>query len=328
MYLAKAMHLIIASPSLCPTVSKPLEAPASRDVAGTSTPNPSAADQVACIIRGVLRPGSSLNAPRASSPVAAKAVPAMKKSKPQVPLVHYNRLTTSKRQEINDKVSDFYNTLSEYAASNGLNPAHVTRHAFGGELKGAKLNYWKCFQMIRGMARSDRKFIFRLCTYRIIEQNYRSVVVWDDALAKLVGRDAPARSAGGEGEGEKAGDEDVEDDDEVEDEDEDEDAEAEPDVPALLSDADFKYDPRDPVGLRLGKVSSDDTAQYHIIKSACIKAGQLEEWKQSLRNTVVELSSTLSTRSLTNARSKKAAKKITQELQHYVCPSALIRFRI
>ena len=101
-------------------------------------------------------------------------------------------VTTSKRQEINDKVSDFYNTLSKYAASNRLNPAHVTQHAFGGELKGAKLNYWKCFQMIRGMARSDRKFIFRLCTYRIIEQNYRSVVVWDDALSKLVGQDAPA----------------------------------------------------------------------------------------------------------------------------------------
>ena len=294
MNLAKATHLI-ASPSLCPAVSKPLEAPASRDVAGTSTPKPSAADQVASIMWGILHPGSSLNAPRASSPVAAKAVPVMKKSKPQVPLVHYNRLTTSKRQEINDKVSDFYNTLSEYAASNGLDPAHVTRHAFGGKLKGAKLNYWKCFQMIRGMARSDRKFIFRLCTYRIIiERNYRSVVVWDvwdDALSKLVGRDAPAQSAGGEGEGEKAGDEDDED----EDEDEDEDAEAEPDVPALLSDADFKFDPRDPMGLRLGKVSSDDTAQYHVIKSACIKAGRLEEWKQSLRSTVVELSSTLST---------------------------------
>jgi hypothetical protein len=328
MYLAKATHLVIPSPSLCPPVSKPLEAPASRDVAGTLTPNPSAADQVARIIQGVLHPGSSLNEPRVSSPVAAKAVPVMKKPKPQIPLVHYNPLITSKCQEINDKVSDFYNSLSEFAASNGLNPADVTRHAFGGELKGAKLNYWKCFQLIRGMARSDRKFIFRLCTYRIIERNYCSVVVWDDALSKLIGRDAPARSAGGSGKDEKADDEDDEDKDEDEDGDEDEDAEAEPDVPALLSDIDFKYDPRDPVGLRLGKVSSDDAAQYHIIKSACIKGGQLEEWKQSLRNTVLELSSTLSTRSLTNARSKKAVKKITQELQHYVCPSTLIHFRI
>ena len=110
--------------------------------------------------------------------------------------------------------------------------------------------------------------------------------MWDDALSKLVGQDAPARSAGGKGEGKgkKAGDED--------DEDKDEDAEAEPDVLALLGDADFKYDPCDPVGLRPGEVSSDDTAQYHIIKSACIKAGQLEEWKQSLQNAVVELSST------------------------------------
>ena len=244
----------------------------------------------------------------------------MKKPKPQVPLVHYNPLTTSKCQEINDKVSDFYNTLSEFATSNRLNLADVTRHPFGGELKGAKLNYWKCFQLIRGMAQSDRKFIFRLWTYRIIEWNYCSVVVWDDALLKLIGQDAPAWSAGGSGKDEKADDED--------DEDKDEDAEAEPDVPALLSDTDFKYDPWDPVGLRLGKLLSDDAAQYHVIKSACIKAGWLEEWKQSLRNTVIELSSTLLTQSLTNAQSKKAVKKITQELQHYVCPSTLIHFRI
>src|SRR5260370_33808088 len=89
--------------------------------------------------------------------------------------------------------------------------------------------------------------------------------------------------------------------------------------PALLGDIAFKYDPHDPAGLKLGKLSTHDATCYHLIKSTCEKAGQLQEWKESLNNTVVELSSTLSTQTLTNACSKKAAKKILQELQHYVC---------
>src|SRR5260370_5270793 len=80
-----------------------------------------------------------------------------------------------------------------------------------------------------------------------------------------------------------------------------------------------KYDPCDPAGLKLGNLSTHDATHYHLIKSTCEKAGQLQEWKESLNNTVVELSSTLSTQTLTNAHSKKAAKKILQELQHYVC---------
>ena len=158
---------------------------------------------------------------------------------------------------------------------------------------------------------------------------YCLVVVWDDTLSKLIGQDAPTRSADGSGEDGEAGIHEAndEEDDDNDDNGDDEDDEAEPDVPAgrpaLSGDVDFEYDPRDPAGLRLGKLSADDAAHYHLIKSACMKAGQLEEWKQCLNSTVVELSSTLSTQSLTNARSKKAAKRIMQELQQYVCPLTL-----
>jgi hypothetical protein len=159
--------------------------------------------------------------------------------------------------------------------------------------------------------------------------------VWDDTLSKLIGWDAPTRSTGGPGEDGEAGiheandDEDEDEDPEEDgDGDEDEDDEAEPDVPAggraLSGDIDIEYDPRDPAGLRLGKLSVDDAARYHLIKSACMKTGRLEEWKQCLNSTVVELSSTLSTQSLTNARSKKAVKRIIQELQQYVRPTYII----
>jgi hypothetical protein len=153
-----------------------------------------------------------------------------------------------------------------------------------------------------------------------------SVVVWDDIPSKLVGVDARTQSKDQDDEN---ADEDDEDEDGDEDEDDDEsdnaadDAEVEPDAsadePAELSDISFEYNPRDPVGLQLGKLSMNDATRYHLVKSACEKAGRLEEWKRSLGDTVIELSLVLSTQSLTNARSKKAVKKILQELQHYVC---------
>jgi hypothetical protein len=147
-----------------------------------------------------------------------------------------------------------------------------------------------------------------------------SVVVWDDIPSKLVGVDARTQSKDQDDENV---DEDDEDDNDDESDNAADDAEVEPDAPAgepaELSDISFEYNPRDPVGLQLGKLSMNDATRYHLKKSACEKAGRLEEWKRSLGDTVVELSSVLSTQSLTNPRSKKAAKKILQELQHYVC---------
>src|SRR6266850_7341018 len=78
------------------------------------------------------------------------------------PPVEYNKLTTSKHQEILDKVADFYTSLSDFATSSGLNPVDVTCYALGGELKGAKMNCWKCFQLLSGMARNGRKLLFHL----------------------------------------------------------------------------------------------------------------------------------------------------------------------
>src|SRR5258708_35567322 len=116
---------------------------------------------------------------------------------------------------------------------------------------------------------------------------YYSVVVWDESLSKLIGKDKVAETSGGPSENDNQEEEDEEGD--------------------------------DPAGLKLGKLSTHDATHYHLIKSTCEKAGQLQEWKESLNNTLVELSSTLSTQTLTNSHSRKAAKKILQELQHYVC---------
>jgi hypothetical protein len=141
-----------------------------------------------------------------------------------------------------------------------------------------------------------------------------SVVVWDDIPSKLVGVDARTQSKDQD-------DENVDEDDESDNAADD--AEVEPDAPAgepaELSDISFEYNPCDPVGLQLGKLSMNNATRYHLMKPVCEKAGRLEEWKRSLGDTVVELSLVLSTQSLMNAQSKKAAKKILQELQHYVC---------
>lgn len=85
----------------------------------------------------------------------------------EAPALHYNPLSASMRQEINDKVSDFYHSLSEFAAVEGLNPADVTRYALAGKLKGLRMNPWRCFQRLSGMARTGRKFIC-LVKFRII----------------------------------------------------------------------------------------------------------------------------------------------------------------
>ena len=153
-------------------------------------------------------------------------------------------------------------------------------------------------------------------------------MVWDDNLSKLIGKVTSEPSAGAsseEGEdgikGASSNDDDSDDNDDEDDNIDDD--EAEPDVPiddpAFSDPPDFKYDPGDPAGIKLGRLSTNDAARYHIIKSACMKAGRLEEWKQSLNSTAIELSSTISIQNLTNRRSKAAAKKIHEELQRYVC---------
>ena len=140
--------------------------------------------------------------------------------------------------------------------------------------------------------------------------NHSLVVTWDDNLSRLIGTVTPLQTANSEG---KEGEDEASEANEASNDDIDEGddgSEAEPDMPAgNNSDIDFKYDPHDPAGLRLGQLSTDDAARYHLIKSACMKAGCLKEWRQALNSSVVELSSSLSTQTLTNARSKTAAKK-------------------
>lgn len=144
------------------------------------------------------------------------------------------------------------------------------------------------------------------------------MVVWDNGLSQLIGRHAPSTNKGGSQEEE----EDMDDDEAVEDDDdamEDDDEPAMPeDQAAQLDEAGLEYHPNDPTGLRLGQLSMNDGERYHLMKAACVKAGKLEEWREDLVNTVVRLSGMLSTKSLTNSRSKKAVKKVLEDLQRYV----------
>ena len=133
-------------------------------------PLKSTAGHVASIIQSALGADSS-SKEHTPSQVVKDAVSTRKRQiKPQAaelesPPVEYNKLTTSKHQEILDKVADFYTSLSDFATSNGLNPVDVTHYALGGELKGAKMNCWKCFQLLSGMARNGHKLLFHLNEY-------------------------------------------------------------------------------------------------------------------------------------------------------------------
>ena len=102
--------------------------------------------------------------------------------------------------------------------------------------------------------------------------NLSLVVTWDDNLSRLIGTVAPLQTVNSEG---KEGEDEASEANEASDDDVDEGddgSEAEPDMPAgNNSDINFKYDPHDPAGLRLGQLSTDDTACYHLIKSACMK---------------------------------------------------------
>ena len=79
---------------------------------------------------------------------------------------------------------------------------------------------------------------------------YYSVVVWDESLSKLIGKDKVAETSGGPSENDNQEEEDEEEDDDNTDDAMDSDVE--PDTPtgspALLGDIDFKYDPHDPAG--------------------------------------------------------------------------------
>jgi hypothetical protein len=152
-----------------PTNAKesPPHLPKPNDLQG-STPPTSATDHVARIMRGVLQPGSSfpndpvesLKSPPANKPlIMSNKAKSTREGEPRTPRLHYNKLTASKRQEINEKASAFYDSLSKYAESNGLNPVDVTRQALGGKLKGVRMNCWKSFQALSGMARTGRKLI-------------------------------------------------------------------------------------------------------------------------------------------------------------------------
>ena len=134
----------------------------------SNAPSTSAADHVANIMRGVLQPHSSSNSREESPtlPLAPKPLVISKKPKSttgrgsQVPAMRYDKLTASKRQEINEKASAFFDSLKQYAEYNRLNPVDVTRQALGGKLKGARMNSWKSFQGLSGMARNGRMFIY------------------------------------------------------------------------------------------------------------------------------------------------------------------------
>lgn len=161
------------------------------------------------------------------------------------------------------------------------------------------------------------------------------MIKWDSTLSKLIGTKVPVETAGeNHAEGAQgnssthaesrkdngdAGDLNGDDSD---------DDKAEPDAPTNsldeLGNIEFNYDPNDPAGLKLSKLSANDAARYHLIKSVCERAGRLEEWKDSLNAAAHEASSTLSTQTLTDGRSKKAAKKILEELQRYVCLLAIL----
>jgi len=129
-----------------------------------ATPNPasdppqSAAAHVASILQSVLGEHSTSVAGTGVVSMAKPQVKA-KVDKPSSPLVQYNKLTASKRQEILSKLHNFYASLDDFADSNGLNPVDVTRYALGGKLKVAKMNCWKSFQLLSGMARNGCEFM-------------------------------------------------------------------------------------------------------------------------------------------------------------------------
>lgn len=133
-----------------------LDNPHSLPPSGTSGPPESAAGHVASIMKGVL--GASASNEEEISDATVAVVVGASQGKGKARAVQYDRLTASKREEILEKVADFYSSLNDFAASNNLNPADVTRCAFSGELKVGKMNAWKCFQFLSGLARNNCKF--------------------------------------------------------------------------------------------------------------------------------------------------------------------------
>lgn len=166
---------------------------------------------------------------------------------------------------------------------------------------------------------------------------YYLVIQWDESLSQLIGTSQSDKSSGSGGGAkvttsgvnkEGSGEESADGGSDEEAQDEEEEDEDEPEAPsnelAVFENVSFKYNPQDPAGLRLGKLSSSDAARYHFLKEERIKAGKFEEWKDNLNAAVLHASSLLSTKTLTDARSKKAAKKILEDLQRYVCFTVIL----
>lgn len=155
--------------------------------------------------------------------------------------------------------------------------------------------------------------------------------MWDDTLSRLIGTQTShenevaktdkAIDRGSEGdndEEDEAEDGEGEEEDDMLSNDDDKEPDSLDDDEALFANVEFEYNLYDPAGLKIAALSTSDAARYNFIKAERIKAGKLQEWKKHIVDAVVEVSSILSLRSLTNAKSKAAAKKMKRELERYV----------
>jgi len=165
-------------------------------------------------------------------------------------------------------------------------------------------------------------------------------ISWDPAKEEIIVRDCGGKRDGdgdedsdGDGNGDGDGDSDGDsngdgngdgdsdrDGDSDGDGDNDGDGEEQNSITKLFKNANYKYDPRDPAGLRYSHLPSTISARYNFIKAERTQVGQLDEWKQVMSQAASRISAILSTKALTNSRSKKAIKQMRQELQHYVSP--------
>lgn len=80
----------------------------------------------------------------------------------------YDQMTSSKREDVLRLLSGFYKSLTDFAQSNNLNPAEVNRFALGSDLGGSRMNTWKLFQLLSGLARNGCKFSNCLLKYAIL----------------------------------------------------------------------------------------------------------------------------------------------------------------
>jgi hypothetical protein len=89
-------------------------------------------------------------------------------------------------------------------------------------------------------------------------------------------------------------------------------------IAELFKNVNYKYHPHDPAALRFSHLPISVSRRYRFVKAERIQAGQLDEWKAGICQAAAHISSFLSTKNMTNSRSKKAMKQMQQELQQYV----------